>query len=677
MGISGNFAFLNDQSPQLARLAVLAERYFSDDPTAALIKLRQFAEFIAKDIAAHHAILSVGSANFDDVLRSLKTKGMAPREVADYFYHLKRVGNAAAHEDIGTPTDALHALKIARAVGVWYYRTYAGGSGFKAGPFVPPTTPDDATEALRNELAQLRKAVQDSHDAAAKAQLSAQQAEEGRAKLAVAIEDEAGQRAFWEQYATETESALRAAEQALADTQASAESAPPQQLELLIRSGIDQAQSIDIDEATTRVLIDGQLRSAGWEADSAVLRHASGVRPAYGKSMAIAEWPTKSGPVDYALFIDGRCVGVIEAKRQFRDVPGRIGQAKRYAIGIDLSIDELPQGGPWVDGDDRFRVPFLFVTNGRPYVKQLATKSGTWFWDARTGLPPRALVDWFSPRDLTEKLEQQFGEDSSKVAEREIGVTGLRPYQQEAIEAVEKAVADGQDHILLAMATGTGKTRLAIALMYELLRTKRFRRILFLVDRNALGRQTLDAMSTTDTSGFLKFDEVFPVADLARKFPEATDRVQVATVQAMIRRVFDDPSAERPTPGTYDLIIVDEAHRGYTLDAELREDDLGFRNLDDYLSAYRRVLDYFDATKVALTATPAIHTREIFGPPVFRYGYRQAVIDGYLIDHRPPRRITTALSQTGITFDQGEEVTIDDGLVRRLLGELRSNEKGT
>jgi len=68
----------------------------------------------------------------------------------------------------------------------------------------------------------------------------------------------------------------------------------------------------------------------------------------------------------------------------------------------------------------------------------------------------------------------------------------------------------------------------------------------------------------------------------------------------------------------------------YTLDAELREDDLGFRNLDDYLSAYRRVLDYFDATKVALTATPALHTREIFGAPVFRYGYRQAVIDGYV-----------------------------------------------
>jgi len=241
-----------------------------------------------------------------------------------------------------------------------------------------------------------------------------------------------------------------------------------------------------------------------------------------------------------------------------------------------------------------------------------------------------------------------------------LGVTGLRPYQEQAIEAVQSAIATGQQNILLAMATGTGKTRLAIALMYELLRRKRFRRILFLVDRNALGRQTLDAMSTTDTSGFLKFDQVFPVADLAKKFPEATDRVQVATVQALIRRIFEDPDAVRPTPGTYDLIIVDEAHRGYTLDAEPREDDLGFRNLDDYLSAYRRVLDYFDATRIALTATPALHTREIFGHPVFRYGYRQAVIDGYLIDHRPPRRITTALSQTGITFEPGEEVNIVD-----------------
>lgn len=646
--VTSNFQFLEAHDVRLARLGALAERYFADDPPAALIKLRQLGEFLAKDIAASHALLPSTEVSFDDVLRTLRSKAILPREVADMFYHLKRVGNAAAHEDRGSAGDALQALKLARSAAVWFHRTF-GQPNFKPGPFVPPTPPVDATAALMEELADLKAVVARSGDAEAKARLLAQE-----------VEQREQERAFWEQYASETEAQLRSAEQALAQTQATASAASPQQLDLLAALGARNAQDIELDEATTRVLIDEQLRSAGWQVDSTLLRHAAGARPQCAEAVAIAEWPTKSGPVDYALFVDGRCVAVIEAKRQVRDVPGRIGQAKRYARDIELTPDELPEGGPWIDGEDRFRVPFLFATNGRPYVKQLATKSGIWFWDARSGAPPRALAEWFSPRDLVERLEQETVEDLDKAAEREIGVTGLRPYQREAIQAVEDAVARGQDHILLAMATGTGKTRLAIALMYELLRRKRFRRILFLVDRNALGRQTLDAMSNTDTSGFLKFDQVFPVADLATKFPEATDRVQVATVQAMIRRIFDDPGAGRPTPGTYDLIIVDEAHRGYTLDAELREDDLGFRNLDDYLSAYRRVLDYFDATKVALTATPALHTREIFGPAVYHYSYRQAVIDGYLIDHRPPRRIVTALSQTGISFDKGEEVNVLD-----------------
>ncbi|WP_280952866.1 type I restriction-modification system endonuclease [Cohaesibacter celericrescens] len=116
----------------------------------------------------------------------------------------------------------------------------------------------------------------------------------------------------------------------------------------------------------------------------------------------------------------------------------------------------------------------------------------------------------------------------------------------------------------------------------------------------------------------------------------------------------------RPTPGTYDCIIVDEAHRGYTLNADLREGDIVFRNLEDYQSAYRQVLDYFDATKIALTATPALHTREIFGHPVYHYGCRQAVVEGYLNDHLPPKRITTALAEAGIHFDGGEEVEILD-----------------
>lgn len=656
----GNFEFLRESEPRLLRLARIAERYFAEDPPGALIRLRQLAEFMAKDVAARHGLLPAASINFDGVLRVLKARAVLPRQIADMFYHLKRVGNAAAHEDRGTAGDALQGLKIARSAAIWFHQTFGNAPGFKPGAFVPPAPPADAARALQEEIAALRKAVSESSDAEAKARMHAQEAEASRAALSRQVEEEERQRVFWEHYAAETETALKNAEQALAATQAQAAAAPQGQLDLLADLGARNADRIELDETTTRILIDEQLRAAGWEADTALLRHSAGARPQYGRAMAIAEWPTKSGPADYALFVDGRCVGLIEAKRRLSDVPGRIGQAKRYARDIVLGPDELPGGGPWTDADDRFRVPFLFATNGRPYVKQLATKSGIWFWDARTKAPPRALAEWFSPRDLVERLEQESAEDWQKAAEREIGVTGLRPYQQEAISAVANAVAEGQRDILLAMATGTGKTRLAIALMYEMLRARRFRRILFLVDRNALGRQTLDAMSNTDTSGFLKFDQVFNVADLARKMPEATDRVQVATVQAMIRRVFGEGEGERPTPGTYDLIIVDEAHRGYTLDAELREDDLGFRNLDDYLSAYRRVLEHFDATRVALTATPALHTREIFGAPVFHYGYRQAVIDGWLIDHRPPRRITTALSQTGIRFDRGEEVNILD-----------------
>lgn len=660
MGSSSNFSFLSAHHEQLARLGALAERYFHDDAPGALIKLRTLAEFLAKDVAARHALLPSASSSFDDILRNLRLRSVMPRDVAELFYHLKNAGNAAAHDNAGTPAEVLTALKLAREAAIWFHRTYGGGANFKPGPFVPPALPADASAALQEEIHRLEQQVRASADAQAKAELARQESEAMRLAALEAMAEREQEKQFWEQYAADTEAGLQAAEAALKAAQKVAEAAPAQQLDLLAQLAARQADRIELDEATTRVLIDDQLRAAGWIVDSVLLRHANGARPEYGKAMAIAEWPTKTGPVDYALFIDGRCVGVVEAKREVRDVPGRLGQAKRYATGIELTPDELPQGGPWQNGDDRFRVPFLFVTNGRPYVKQLATKSGIWFWDARPNAgEARALPEWFSPRDLIERLEQET-EDTSTLAEREIGVTGLRSYQQDAIAAVEKAVGEGQRHILLAMATGTGKTRLAIALMYELLRRKRFRRILFLVDRNALGRQTLDAMSTTDTSGFLKFDEVFPVADLAKKFPDATDRVQVATVQAMIRRVFDDPDAIRPTPGTYDLIIVDEAHRGYTLDAELREDDLGFRNLDDYLSAYRRVLDFFDATKVALTATPALHTREIFGAPVYHYSYRQAVIDGYLIDHRPPRRIVTALSQTGIHFDEGEEVNIID-----------------
>jgi type I restriction enzyme R subunit len=101
----------------------------------------------------------------------------------------------------------------------------------------------------------------------------------------------------------------------------------------------------------------------------------------------------------------------------------------------------------------------------------------------------------------------------------------------------------------------------------------------------------------------------------------------------MVKRVF---MSENPPPvDQFDCIIVDEAHRGYTLDQDMTEGELATRDASQYLSTYRRVLDYFDAIKIGLTATPAKHTSEVFGKPVYTYSYREAVADDWLIDQDP------------------------------------------
>ena len=109
------------------------------------------------------------------------------------------------------------------------------------------------------------------------------------------------------------------------------------------------------------------------------------------------------------------------------------------------------------------------------------------------------------------------------------------------------------------------------------------------------------------------------------------------------------------TIDSYDCIIVDEAHRGYNLDRELDDDDLDFRDQNDYVSQYKRVIEYFDAFVIGLTATPALHTTQIFGTPVFTYSYREAVIDNRLVDHEPPFLIKTKLSEEGIVWKRGEK----------------------
>ena len=120
-------------------------------------------------------------------------------------------------------------------------------------------------------------------------------------------------------------------------------------------------------------------------------------------------------------------------------------------------------------------------------------------------------------------------------------------------------------------------------------------------------------------------------------------------------------------PGAFDLIIVDEAHRGYILDREMTEEEILYDNQDDYMSKYKQVIEYFDAVKIALTATPALHTTEIFGEPIFTYSYREAVIDGWLVDHDPPYIINTDFIENKAKFKKGETLAQYDPNTNELI----------
>jgi len=160
-------------------------------------------------------------------------------------------------------------------------------------------------------------------------------------------------------------------------------------------------------------------------------------------------------------------------------VSAAIDQAERYSKGPSQQDGFSFAGGPWGD----HKVPFVFAANGRSYLKQIETESGIWFRDTRrTVNHRRALVDWPTPEGLLGLIEidQDAATEALEALPFEFGFP-LRDYQQHAIEAVEKALKAERRSMLLAMATGTGKTKLAIAMLYRLLATKRFRRICFVV----------------------------------------------------------------------------------------------------------------------------------------------------------------------------------------------------
>jgi len=672
---SPNFGFLAAHDSMLVRLGALAELYALSDPNTAVIKIRQLAEGLLQQAAARLGLDVGPEASQFELIRTLEFRGLLARDVADLLHHVRRAGNDAVHAFRGTTGEAVALLRMARTLAVWFHRTFAA-PGFAPGPFVAPAPPEDPAAALREEIERLRQEATAARAAADAARTEAAASAEARLAEQLA-EIEATARRQLDTATADREAALALAEEmerALAaererheaELVAVRESVAARPAEERAREEAEVAQraqaaaaALDLSEADTRRLIDAQLRAAGWEADSEMLSHARGARPHRGRNLAIAEWPTANGPADYVLFAGLTPLAVVEAKRKARHVPSALEQAARYSRGYRAAVGES-MNGPWGSGDDVFHVPFLFATNGRAFLRQIVEQSGIWFRDARRATNhPRPLDGWHSPEGLLAMLEQDPAAADQALHDLPTDPLPLRDYQHEAVRAVERALVTGQREVLVAMATGTGKTRTVVGLIYRLIKTRRFRRVLFLVDRKQLGTQALGALTTVRLDGLRTFAEIYDVKELADLVPDDDTKVHLATVQGLVRRLQAAEAGEIELPvDSYDCIVVDEAHRGYTLDREIGDSELGIRNEAEYVSAYRRVLDHFDAVKIGLTATPALHTTEIFGPPVFQYTYRQGVIDGWLVDHEPPVRIETELSRAGINWAAGEEVQV-------------------
>lgn len=408
---------------------------------------------------------------------------------------------------------------------------------------------------------------------------------------------------------------------------------------------------------TRKTRIDRQLKALNpaWE----IIPYTPALNTSELTCHAVEEYPTINGPADYALFSNGKLLGILEAKKVAVDPRNVLEQAKRYAVGCPDTI------GSW----NGLKVPFLFASNG--------TK--IWFADVRDkNYYSRELLDFHSADALQETFAKDNNRSKKWFQKTPNEIERLRPYQKEAIAAVEHALAANKRLMMLAMATGTGKTFTTVAMVYRLIKSGYARRILFLVDRRALAAQASQAFSSFITPSGNKFNqeyelfsqrfqrgdfeegETFDIGVLPNEYltqPSATHSfVYVATIQRMAINLFgredsfiqngsdpdlDDEADKIHIPiHAFDVIIADECHRGYT-------------SADT--SIWRSVLNHFDAVKIGLTATPASHTVAYFGNPIYRYMVEQAVLEGYLVDYQAVK-IRSNVRINGIFLNEGEVV---------------------
>ncbi len=401
-------------------------------------------------------------------------------------------------------------------------------------------------------------------------------------------------------------------------------------------------------EPRARLAIDGLLRDAGW-----IIQDNADFNRNAGEGVAVREFQLPNGPCDYLLFVGGKAAGVIEAKKSGMTLSGVAEQATKYMVKLP---DHLAR---WAD-----HLVFDYESTG----------DETLFRDTRDPKArSRALFAFHQPRTLHAWLKEADTLRARLQHMPALDTTGLRDCQIDAVTGLEGSLAQDKPRALIQMATGAGKTFTACTFSWRLLKHAKARCILFLVDRNNLGDQTLKEYQNYDPPGSgRKFVQTYIVQHLHGNRIDPDAKIVITTIQrlyAMLRGEELDESVEeasayetwsneegelRPVAynpaipiETFDVIVTDECHRSI-------------------YGLWRQVLQYFDAHLIGLTATPSKHTLGFFNSNlVAEYPYEQSVVDGVNVGFEV-FRIRTKVGDDGGVVDSSFHVPVRDRRTRAI-----------
>ncbi len=410
-------------------------------------------------------------------------------------------------------------------------------------------------------------------------------------------------------------------------------------------------------EEEARQKIDQLLKQAGW-----VIQDIEELNLGASLGVAVREYSLSTGAADYLLFVDRQPVGAIEAKPVGTTLSGVSEQSQKYIEGIKEHFSNAEK-------------PPAFAYESTGII--------TMFRNLRDPYPrSRKVFAFHKPETLNKWFNQ---EKTLRTRLREMPpliTTGLRDCQKEAIENLEESLREAKPRALIQMATGSGKTFMAVSSVYRLIKFANAKRVLFLVDRNNLGKQTqkeFEQYITPDDGR--KFSELYNIQHLQSNTFDPVSRVCITTIQRLYSMLKGEPDeefdSEDEEQSLFDTSIEQEERTVY-YNPQIPIESFDFIITDEchrsIYNLWRQVLEYFDAFIIGLTATPAKQTLGFFHQNlIMEYNHDRAVADGVNVGYEV-YRINTKISEEGSKVDAGFYVDKRDKLTRQLRWQLLDEE---